>query len=160
MIENYIKLVKKQIKKLDVPDGDFKAWKTSALVVLIRISGKADPKVGALDGIRVDYGSSWSMRTVSGSFDPVTAAKNKGREIMETALDELELFGEDMTQPWRQKRDEALGEIMKVKDFNVLKDVLESGEEEEIVKRKASKLLEKYKLEEIRELAVGLLLKR
>ncbi|MDH5602818.1 MAG: hypothetical protein OEY51_02720 [Cyclobacteriaceae bacterium] len=158
MIDNYIKLIKKQVAKLDADTCDFEAWKSSSIVIFTRVFGKNDPKLSQLEAINVEYGSSWSMRTVSGSFDPVTSAKNMGRELMEIAIDELELFGEEITLPCRQKVYEALGEVMKVNDFNALRAVVESEEDRPVRKKKITETLKKYKQEEIKEVLVAILL--
>lgn len=92
MKSQYIKLLKKQIEKLDNPDFDLEAWKTSAITVLHRIFGETEPRSKQIDQLKIDY-SSWMLRDSSSNYKPVETAKLKGREIIKTAIEEIEIFG-------------------------------------------------------------------
>ena len=89
MVDKYIKILKTQLNKLEEEGFDFDAWKTATSIVLTRIFGSRDVKIMRLESIRVEYGSSWSMRAVSGSFDPIESAKKQGAEIVRVAIEEL-----------------------------------------------------------------------
>jgi len=45
MAEKYVKLLRSQVKKLDVDDFDLEAWKSSTVSLLTRIFGEDDGKV-------------------------------------------------------------------------------------------------------------------
>ena len=92
MKTQYIKLLSKQIEKLDRDDFDLEAWKTSAITVLHRIFGDTDSRAKHIDQLKIDY-SSWMLRDSNSNYKPVETAKLKGREILQTAIEEIEIFG-------------------------------------------------------------------
>ena len=92
MKSQYIKLLKKQIAKLDDELFDLEAWKTSTIAVLHRIFGETDPRAKQIDQLKIDY-SSWALRDSNANYKPVETAKLKGKEILNTAIDEIEIFG-------------------------------------------------------------------
>lgn len=92
MKSKYIKLLKKQIEKLDNPDFDLEAWKTSAITVLHRIFGETDTRAKQIDQLKIDY-SSWMLRDSNSNYKPIETAKLIGREIIKTAVEEIEIFG-------------------------------------------------------------------
>ncbi|MEQ8907130.1 hypothetical protein [Ekhidna sp.] len=92
MKSQYIKLLKKQISKLEEESFDLEAWKTSAITVLQRIFGESDPRAKQIDNLKIDY-SSWALRDSNANYKPVETAKLKGKEILNTAIDEIEIFG-------------------------------------------------------------------
>lgn len=93
MKSQYIKLLKKQISKLDDEKFDLEAWKSSAIAVLSRIFGKNDMRTEQIENLKIDY-SSWALRDSSSTYKPVETAKNMGKEILNTAIEEIEIFGE------------------------------------------------------------------
>lgn len=120
MKAQYIKLLKKQISKLDHENFDLEAWKSSAIAVLTRVFGKEDSRAQQIEELKIDY-SSWALRDSNANYKPVETAKLKGREILNTAVEEIEIFGapdqnsadllgkeltkeiNDMTEPDRKK---------------------------------------------------------
>ena len=92
MKAQYIKLLKKQIDKLESGDFDLEAWKTSAIVVLHRIFGETDPRAHQIENLKIDY-SSWMLRDSNSNYKPIETAKLKGKEIIQTAIEEIEIFG-------------------------------------------------------------------
>lgn len=92
MKSQYIKLLKKQITKLEDEHFDLEAWKTSAITVLHRIFGEDDPRVKQIENLKIDY-SSWTLRDSNSNYKPIETAKLKGKEIINTAIDEIEIFG-------------------------------------------------------------------
>ncbi|WP_421763802.1 hypothetical protein [Ekhidna sp.] len=92
MKSQYIKLLKKQIAKLGEDSFDLEAWKTSAITVLERIFGENDPRSKQIENLKIDY-SSWALRDSNSNYKPVETAKLKGREVLNTAIDEIEIFG-------------------------------------------------------------------
>lgn len=92
MKSQYIKLLKKQIVKLDDEHFDLEAWKSSAISVLSRVFGKDDLRAEQIKQLKIDY-SSWALRDSNANYKPVETAKLKGREILNTAVEEIEIFG-------------------------------------------------------------------
>ncbi|MEP5611188.1 MAG: hypothetical protein ABJP45_03005 [Cyclobacteriaceae bacterium] len=92
MKSQYIKLLKKQIAKLDDEHFDLEAWKSSAISVLSRVFGKDDLRAEQIEELKIDY-SSWALRDSNANYKPVETAKLKGREILNTAVEEIEIFG-------------------------------------------------------------------
>ncbi|MEP1096721.1 MAG: hypothetical protein ABJG78_16510 [Cyclobacteriaceae bacterium] len=92
MKAQYIKLLKKQIAKLDDEHFDLEAWKSSAISVLSRVFGKDDLRAEQIEQLKIDY-SSWALRDSNANYKPVETAKLKGREILNTAVEEIEIFG-------------------------------------------------------------------
>ncbi|MFH6983838.1 hypothetical protein [Marinoscillum luteum] len=92
MKAKYIQLLKSQVEKLDVSDFDLEAWKSSAVSALERVFGKADSRITHIEGLKIDY-SSWALRDSNSQYKPVESCKRKGREIFNSAIEELELFG-------------------------------------------------------------------
>ena len=92
MKTQYIQLLQKQISKLDHESFDLEAWKTSAITVLHRIFGETDPRAKQIDNLKIDY-SSWALRDSNSSYKPIESAKRKGKELLLTAIEEIEIFG-------------------------------------------------------------------
>ena len=92
MKSQYIKLLNKQIDKLNADSFDLEAWKTSTISVLHRIFGESDPRAKQIEGLKIDY-SSWMLRDSNANYKPVETAKLKGKEVLNTAIDEIEIFG-------------------------------------------------------------------
>ncbi|MEM0938447.1 MAG: hypothetical protein AAF600_01085 [Bacteroidota bacterium] len=92
MKSQYIKLLKKQIEKLDQEDFDLEAWKTSTISVLHRIFGEIDSRAKQIDNLKIDY-SSWALRDSNSHYKPIETAKRKGKEVLNTAVEEIEIFG-------------------------------------------------------------------
>jgi hypothetical protein len=86
-----IALLKKQLKKLDAPDFDLEAWKVSCLLQFEQLFGKNDPKTVAVRELKIDY-SSMALRDAGANYQPLETSKRKGREIVELAIDQLEMM--------------------------------------------------------------------
>ncbi len=98
MKTQYIKLLKKQITKLEDKSFDLEAWKTSAISVLHRIFGEGDLRTKQIENLKIDY-SSWALRDSNSNYKPIETAKLKGKEILNTAIDEIEIFGGPENHP-------------------------------------------------------------
>lgn len=141
MKEKYLQLVDKQIEKLSKEDFNLDAWKSSTIYLLTRIFGDEDPKIKEIDNMKIDY-SSWSLRDSDAKYKPIETCKMKGREILEIARDEVELFG---TNEEHNKLDDKLKDLLSGKDYNKLTSK-ESSEKE---RKEALKSLTKDKLIEL-----------
>lgn len=98
MTKKYTKLIDNQIDKLSNEDFDLDAWKGSTKYVLTLVFGAKDPKIAEIDNLKIDY-SSWALRDSKSDYKPIETCKKKGREILEIAKDELDLFGVKTTVP-------------------------------------------------------------
>ena len=152
-------MVENQLEKLDQEDFDFDAWKSSTIIVLSRIFGRTDQKIKELELLRVEYGSSWSMRAVSGSFDPETSAKKQGREIVEVALKELELYGDDILSPCGKVVDSAVAEVLRMADYRKLEEIL-AGDDPIVNKEEVNKYLKKLTKDELTMVLTSILLNK
>ena len=122
MIEQSIKLLKKQVSKLKSDDFDLEAWKASSIALLSRVFGPADSKIEQVRSIRMDFGS-WSLRDTGASRDPLGSCKKQGEEIMEMAIDEIKAFGlPKLDENSRLKK--ALEGNLTVTQYNALNDIL------------------------------------
>ena len=57
-----------------------------------RVFGERDPRIKQVENLKIDY-SSWALRDSNSHYKPVETAKLKGKEIMITAIEEIEIFG-------------------------------------------------------------------
>ena len=142
MTNQYIKLLKNHIKKLEDKEFEFEAWKKTAILHLETIFKKGNNKISALEDIKYDQGS-WSLRDSSGKESFIAMAKTTGRSILEAAIAEIETLRPDIEDAPDQKfefkrivsiiQDELTGsqikELKKIMDKNEAKA-------EELVKRK------------------------
>ena len=83
-----IRLLKKQINKLDQDDFDLEAWKVSTQLLLTQLFGKFDPKTITIRDLKIDY-SSTMLRDSNANYKPIDTCKKKGREILELSIDQL-----------------------------------------------------------------------
>ncbi len=111
MKSQYVKLLKKQISKLDDEHFDLEAWKSSAIAVLSRVFGGEDSRAGQIDQLKIDY-SSWALRDSSASYKPEETAKLKGREILNTAIEEIEIFGVPEVQSSSDPKQDLYKEVL------------------------------------------------
>lgn len=127
-----VQLLKKQIKKLDSADFDLEAWKVSTQLLLSQTFGKYDEKTITIRDLKIDY-SSTMLRDSNADYKPTETCKRKGREVLELAIDELE---------------------MTVVPESELKTILETGDKEALIA-----FLKKQKKEELVDMLVQVLSK-
>lgn len=92
MIEKKIELITKQIEKLNNPDFDLGAWKSSSILILDRIFGNDFQGILAIEKIKHRSGGIYAGST-SSSWNNMDSCKKQGREILQTCIIELETFG-------------------------------------------------------------------
>ena len=92
MKDQYIKLIKNQIEKLNLKDFDLDSWKDSTILVLDRIFGYDSEKIKKINDIHYDL-SSWSLRDTLGTSAHFDTCKKKGKEILEVSIMEIETLG-------------------------------------------------------------------
>lgn len=134
MKKKTIKLLEKQIEKLEAKDFDLEAWKGSSESVLTRIFGKDDPRIEQIQTLRIDY-SSWALRDSNASYKPIESNKRKGKEILETAIEEIELYG------MPSSRSTILGEFFNENEIKIL--LSESDEKRAIIRSLKKEELQK-----------------
>lgn len=83
---------KKLEEKLDDKDFDLDAWKSAAAPLLSRTFGKEDARLSQLEALKIDY-SSWALRDAPATYQPLASCKKRAREIIQSAVDEVEIFG-------------------------------------------------------------------
>jgi hypothetical protein len=82
-------IIKKRIEKLTQEDFDLEAWKETTFAVLSKIIDRDDSRLDQIRQLKVDYGS-WALRDATSRYNPVETAKKKGKEVLESVIDELE----------------------------------------------------------------------
>jgi len=138
MKENEIRLIKKQIEKLDNKDFDLEAWKISTILILERIFGYDSSKITEIKNIHQDH-SSWSLRDTLGTSSGYDASKKYGKEILEACIMELETLGlpnsiKESTKPESLPFEvllESLENELKVSQFNNLKKISKIKDKQE-----------------------------
>jgi len=90
--EKYQQLLDKQIAKLDDAEFDLEAWKSGAMYIISIIFGPKDPKIKAIDDLKIEY-SSWTLRDSNPDRKPIETCKKQGKEILQIAKEELEIGG-------------------------------------------------------------------
>jgi len=141
--KKYAELIKKQISKLDNDQFDLDAWKSSAYAVIKRIFGDFDPRLKQIEGLRIDY-SSWTLRDSSAKYKPIESSKNIGREILQSALEEIEVFG--MESPSHH-------DLEKYFDEEDLHKLLDDG----LSKEEKLKLIKKLKKSDLEKIVLSLI---
>ncbi|WP_339784300.1 MAG: hypothetical protein ACMVP2_10900 [Imperialibacter sp.] len=101
-----IAVFKKLEGKLNEKEFDLEAWKASAVSLFSRTFGASDPKIKQIQDLKIDY-SSWALRDAPSTYHPLESCKNLGREVVLSAIDEIELFG----LPEQKDLRKLLGEV-------------------------------------------------
>ena len=89
--EKLIATLKKYKERISDKDFDLEAWKSSAIPLISRIFGERSGKVVQLESLKIDY-SSWALRDAPSNYQPLESCKRKAKEIIQAAIDEIELF--------------------------------------------------------------------
>lgn len=160
MADNKTKLLQKQIDKLNDDDFDLNAWKNGTTMVLERIFGPQNRKITAIEQIKYEL-SSWSLRDAKGSRSQLESCKQQGREILLTAIDELELLGApgdaEKGSPIADMLEEALGLELKVADFKKVIEWVGSDEKAEQKRKKLEPIFENLHKDAMENILMALL---
>jgi len=146
-MEKEVHLLKKLIEKLDDKNFNLDAWKSSALIILARIFGENSQKLRQIEKIEYDY-SSWSMRDTSG-IPYLQTCKKLGRQVLETAILELETLGLPASEVHETGSPEtgpilrAFEEVLAASQFREIKAILQSNEDDEVIRQN---LIDKLKV--------------
>ena len=153
MRQKYIQLLQEQLDKLDAPQFDLEAWKSATMAILMRIFGKEDEKARFIKNIRVEFGS-WSLRDNYGSTNPMGTAIKQGKEILNSAIRELELFG----LPGEAEPTGTVQDLLSDKQQTALEEILKLDTPEK--EAQLESLLADWKPTLIRKLLAFVLLKQ
>lgn len=85
-------LLDKQIDKLDIDPFDLEAWKSGAVALVELLFGPGHSAIGQIKALKVDY-SSWALRDATARYNPLITCKLMGKEVLENAKAEIELYG-------------------------------------------------------------------
>lgn len=138
MKEKLIKLLQNQMAKLEEQDFDLEAWKSSTISVLARVFDRNDPRISQIDQLRIDY-SSWMLRDSNSHYKPIEHSKRKGREILRTAIEEIDVFG-------LGKKEILLQNFFTDKELEILSSEASDEEKLEVLKRLKKEDLQKLAL--------------
>jgi len=123
MKQKQIQLIEKQIEKLDREDFDLEAWKVSTQLLLTQLFGKFDVKTITIRDLKIDYSSNM-LRDSNANYKPIDTCKRKGKEVLELAIAELELF---------RLEDPKLQELVDANTPDDLRNYLEKLKKKELV---------------------------
>jgi hypothetical protein len=134
MKKKYIQLLQTKINKLENPDFDLEAWKTSVITTLIHVLGHQDARIKLINELKIDY-SSWALRDATAGYNPEATCKKQGREILESIIEEIELFGPSNQQsnPVENITDTNLVKSIDSKNWVAVTAVLKKMKKEELV---------------------------
>ncbi|MEQ9300789.1 MAG: hypothetical protein RIF33_19610 [Cyclobacteriaceae bacterium] len=152
-----LQLLDKQIQKLDADPFNLEAWKSGAQSLLEMLFGASHASIAQIKALKVDY-SSWALRDATAKYDPVTTSKLMGRELLENAKDEIELYG--LTKGDGDKPHSKTASIATVSLTTVEKKKLARAMEMESAEKKLAeigKIISKWKPERSAEVLASLL---
>jgi hypothetical protein len=159
MAEKEIELIRKQIEKLNEKEFDLNVWKTTTMLVLDKIFGRDSEKISLIKNISYDY-SSWTLRDTSGA-SASDLAKKLGREILETAIQELEVFGlpekRESGQVEMSAIQAALEDALRISQYRELVSIIKENKDQHERKKKLAEKLQTYGDETVREVLAGIL---
>ena len=92
MDKKVVKLLLLQISKLDADDFDLEAWKSGTVSQQTRLLGETDPRARQISDLKIDY-RSWALRDSTSGYNPVATCKKKGKSILETTIEEIQILG-------------------------------------------------------------------
>lgn len=147
MDDKYIEVLSDHVARLSAADFDLKSWKMHAMVLLKRMFGEMDTRIGKIEALDIDY-SSWSLRDTSGESQ-IARCKRLGKEILESAIEEIRVFGISATtldgeNVWMIVLKEALNDALKGSQVKQLAAVLTSDDPVDEKKHQIEVLLNEF----------------
>lgn len=136
MTKKFMQLIQRQIDKLKQDDFDLDAWKAGTTTILQRVLGESTPHIKQIDSLKIDY-SSWALRDSNSSYNPIETCKKKGKAILESAMEEIEIFGAEEKE--KETAFSKLSEILKKEEIKSLQEgdrskVLTGMKKEKLIK--------------------------
>ncbi len=148
MVNKEIKLLESQIENLDAANFDFEAWKKYSILILSRIFGGDSDKIKQLQEIDFEF-TSWSLRDASGNESYEEGSKRLAKEIVQSAIDELHIYGMPVNNNENSKSDTLLSDILNIitdefkgSQVKKLSKILLSDNSEIEKRRKVKELIE------------------
>lgn len=92
MAQKEIKLLEQQITRLSAKDFNLESWKNYTLIILSKIFGNGNEMSRQIEQIDFKF-NSWSLRDASGNESYEEGKKRQAKEILQAAIDELNVFG-------------------------------------------------------------------
>jgi len=87
-----IKWIENQLNKLQSPDLDLNVWKASACLMLDSIFGTDNFRSKQIEALSNKF-NSWSLRDATGNESYEERNQRMAAEILQSAIDELEMMG-------------------------------------------------------------------
>ena len=159
-----IKLLKKQIARLEEKDFNLEVWKNTTIIILERIFGKNSTEISQISGIKQDM-SSWSLRDTLG--EAIDKSKLLGKQILEICIDELELSVE-LTEtekpglPAGRNVDSSFLDVLKNElkgsQYQTITSILEKNIDKVQKNKELKSILEKLNKSELLDIIIKFLL--
>lgn len=129
MAEKEIALLQEQISRLDDKKFDLEAWKNRTLIFFERIFSKESSKLRMIQNLHYDY-SSWSLRDTyaGGSAKDKDPVRIQAKEILESAISELETLGLPSQKQEKTRIKELLEDELTGKQMKAIEGILNAGE--------------------------------
>ncbi len=159
--EKAIQLLREFINKLDREDFNLEAWKNSVTLILERIFGNGAPVISKIQELSYHM-SSWALRDTLGKSSWEEQIRRNAKEIMETAILELEIAGTDEEDLKKQNEvfsaiEEALENELKGSQYKALQAILAKEKDPSLRKEKVKDFLQSLDQETLQEMLTTLL---
>ena len=139
-----IQLLREFIDRLDRKDFNLEAWKNSVTLILEKVFGAGAPVINKIQELSYHM-SSWALRDTLGKSSWEEQIRRNAREILETAILELEITG---TEEDNKTEDtafivlrEALENELKGYQYKDLKIILEKNKDPATRKEKVNEFI-------------------
>lgn len=162
MTEKQIELLNSQISKLGDKNFDLEAWKKHTIILLDSIFGSGNQKTKQIETIEYEY-NSWSLRDTSGHTSYLESCKKIGREVLEAAVQELELSGIPMKTEDKGKISvhvilDALDDELKGSQYKTLLKLLKSDNSEKEKSRQLQDIIKELGHDTVLNILQGIIL--
>ena len=158
--EKSIQLIREFIRKLDQDDFDLEAWKNSVTLILERVFGPGALIINKIQSLSYHM-SSWALRDTLGKSSWEEQIKRNAREILETAIMELEIAGTGEYEPAMHTASliisEALENELTGSQYKELKAILKENDDPALRREKISEYLRSLDTETLQNILSTLL---
>jgi hypothetical protein len=94
MMEKQKSILERHLEKLSDKDFDLDAWKSGVSASIKQILPDNWSLASQIENLKIEN-SSWTLRDSGADYNPLISAKKKGKALVESAIDELELSAAD-----------------------------------------------------------------
>ena len=153
-------MLREFINRLDRKDFNLEAWKNSVTLILENIFGAGAPVIGKIQELSYHM-SSWALRDTLGKSSWEEQINRNAREILETAILELEMA--DTDEGSTKENDvfglirEALENELKGSQYKTLKAILKENKDPSTRKDKVREFIRSLDQETLQGILVSLL---